>query len=78
MLGHLCWAKGRLVLKDKAVLARILVVDAFREWRAQVRAILQAVPEWKIVSEEADGLEAVQKAAELRPDIVLLDLELPI
>jgi len=34
-------------------------------------------PEWQIVAEVSDGLEAVQKATELEPDLVLLDLNLP-
>jgi DNA-binding NarL/FixJ family response regulator len=38
---------------------------------------LEAVPEWKIVFEASDGAEALEKAAELLPDIVLLDIGLP-
>jgi DNA-binding NarL/FixJ family response regulator len=56
---------------------RILVAEDFLEWRIRIRSILQAVPEWKIVFEAIDGVEAVQKAAELRPDIILLDIGLP-
>ena len=56
---------------------RILVAEDFLEWRIRIRSILQAVPEWKIVFEASDGAEAVEKAAELRPDIVVLDVALP-
>jgi chemotaxis response regulator CheB len=56
---------------------RILEVDDFKEWRARVRTILQARPEWKIVSEACHGLEAVKQATELQPDIVLLELAMP-
>jgi PleD family two-component response regulator len=52
----------------------ILVVDDFEPWRSKVREILQARPEWTIVSEACDGPEAVQKATTLQPDIILLDL----
>jgi DNA-binding NarL/FixJ family response regulator len=55
----------------------ILVVEDFREWREEIRRILQARPHWKIVSEACDGPDAVQKVPDLRPDIVLLDLGLP-
>jgi two-component system, NarL family, nitrate/nitrite response regulator NarL len=55
----------------------VLVVDDFEPWRAKIRDILQARREWTIVSEACDGPEAVQKATELQPDIVLLDLVLP-
>jgi len=57
--------------------ANILVVDDFEPWRSKVREILQARPEWTIVSEACDGPEAVQKATALQPDIILLDFGLP-
>ena len=52
----------------------ILVADHVSEWRAQVRDILQARPEWQIICEACDGQEAVQVATALHPDIVLLDI----
>ena len=57
--------------------ARILIVDDSPGWRARVREILAAHPEWKIISEASDGQEAVQEASELQPDIVVLDIALP-
>ena len=56
---------------------RILVADDFRGWQHQVRLLLQARPEWQIVCEVSDGAGAVQKAAELRPDLLILDIGLP-
>ena len=55
---------------------RILVVDDFEPWRSQIRNILQERPEW-IVSEACDGPEAIRKATELKPDVILLDIGLP-
>lgn len=55
----------------------VLVVDDFNEWRDQVRRILQERPDLKVVAEACDGDEAVAKAAEFQPDVVLLDLALP-
>ena len=56
---------------------RILVVDDFEDWRHQVRLLLQARPQWQIIAEASDGSEAVQKAAELKPDLIVLDVGLP-
>jgi DNA-binding NarL/FixJ family response regulator len=56
---------------------RILVVDDFESWRSFVRATLQRRLGFEIVGEASDGEEAIQKAQELRPDLVLLDIGLP-
>lgn len=58
-------------------LVRILVVDDFDAWRQQVCSILEARPELRVIAEAADGLEAVQKAQELKPNLILLDIGLP-
>jgi DNA-binding NarL/FixJ family response regulator len=56
---------------------RILVVDDFEMFRQFVVEVLGKRPELQIVGEASDGLEAVQKAVELRPDLILLDIGLP-
>jgi DNA-binding NarL/FixJ family response regulator len=56
---------------------RVLVVDDYEPVRRVVRLILQARDDFQIVGEASDGLEAVHKAQELRPDLVLLDIDLP-
>lgn len=55
----------------------ILVVDDYEPWRRQVCSMLQTRPELRVVAEVADGLEAVQQAQELNPDLILLDIGLP-
>jgi DNA-binding NarL/FixJ family response regulator len=52
-------------------------VDDYKDWRIFVRLLLQSRPEWQIIAEAADGSEAVQEAAELKPDLILLDIGLP-
>jgi DNA-binding NarL/FixJ family response regulator len=58
-------------------LIRILVVDDFKDWLRQVRLLLQARPAWQVIAEASDGSEAVQKAEDLKPDLILLDIGLP-
>jgi DNA-binding response OmpR family regulator len=53
------------------------VVDDYNDWRNQVSLLLQARPEWQVICEASDGREAVQRAEELKPDLVLLDIGLP-
>ena len=55
----------------------VLVVDDFAPWRRFVCSMLQEQPELRIVGQLSDGLEAVQKAQELRPDLILMDVGLP-
>jgi DNA-binding NarL/FixJ family response regulator len=56
---------------------RILIADDFEDWRRQVHLLLQARPAWQIIAEVSDGSEAVQKAENLKPDLILLDIGLP-
>ena len=56
---------------------RVLVVDDFKAWRGFVCSTLGKNPELQVVGEASDGLEAVHKAEELKPDLIVLDLGLP-
>jgi CheY-like chemotaxis protein len=56
---------------------RILVADDFAPWRTLVRSLLEQDPTWKVIAEACDGVEAIEKASELQPDIVILDLGMP-
>jgi DNA-binding NarL/FixJ family response regulator len=56
---------------------RILIADDYEGWRRQARLLLQERPEWQVIAEAADGPEAIQKAEELKPDLILLDIGLP-
>lgn len=53
------------------------MVDDFVPWRSYVIAKLAENPALHIVGFASDGLEAVQKAAELQPDLILMDINLP-
>ena len=56
---------------------RILVVDDFELFRKLIVELLGIRPELQVVGEASDGLDALQKAVELRPDLILLDIGLP-
>jgi len=56
---------------------RILVADDFESWRDRVRILFRARPQWQIIAEVSDGSEAVRKAADLKPDLIVLDISLP-
>jgi len=56
---------------------RVLVAEDFEPFRRFVASVLQKQRELQIICEVSDGLEAVQKAEELQPDLVLLDIGLP-
>ncbi|MDO8654142.1 MAG: response regulator transcription factor [Undibacterium sp.] len=56
---------------------KILLVDDHTLFRSGVKLLLQRNPEFEIVGEAADGLEGVKRAKQLRPDVVLMDLNMP-
>lgn len=56
---------------------RVLIVDDHRLFRDGVRGLLAAAPDIESVGEGATGEEASRLAAELQPDVVLMDLQMP-
>jgi len=56
---------------------RVLVADDHRLFRDGVRALLNSMPDLEVVGEAGDGEEVVARAAALRPDVILMDLQLP-
>jgi DNA-binding NarL/FixJ family response regulator len=57
--------------------SRIMVVDDFKDWRRKICSILAQDQELLVVGEACDGAEAVHKAADLKPDLIMLDIGLP-
>ena len=55
----------------------VLIVDDYEAWRRYVRATLRLTGRWDIIGEAADGPEAIQMAADLKPQLILLDMTLP-
>src|SRR5258708_478635 len=56
---------------------RVLVVDDHAVVREMICSLLSQEPALRVICQTADGKEAVEKAHELRPDLVLLDIGLP-
>ena len=56
---------------------RILIVDDHAVVREGLRSFIQIKPDMEVVGEAADGIEAVEKALSLEPDVILLDIVMP-
>ena len=56
---------------------RILIVDDQKAVRTALGRLLATRKEWQVVGEAADGAEAVGKARELLPDIIIMDITMP-
>jgi len=56
---------------------RVLVVDDHELWRRHISSAVRQNVQCQLIGEAADGLEAVQKAERLRPDLIVLDIGLP-
>jgi DNA-binding NarL/FixJ family response regulator len=59
-------------------MARILIADDHEIIRQGIRRILQARPGWEICGEAKDGREAIQLSKELNPDVIILDVSMPV
>jgi DNA-binding NarL/FixJ family response regulator len=60
------------------VAVRILIADDDSTIRALLRRLLERHSEWQVCDEAANGVEAIEKAEQLAPDLVILDLGMPL
>ena len=57
---------------------KILLADDHEVVRQGLRTILKARPEWEIIGEAENGQQAIDAVRELRPDVVILDITMPV
>ena len=57
---------------------RVLLADNHNVVRTGIRAVLNAEPDMEVIAEAGNGKEAVQKTRELHPDVVVMDLGMPL
>ncbi len=69
---------GDLNFQTKSMPVRILTVDDDQTIRLLLRRLLQTQPSWEICGEASDGREAIDKAERLKPDVIILDLAMPV
>jgi len=56
---------------------RVLIADEHVTFREFLKSFLSRIPEFQVAGEASDGLEAVELVARLKPDLVLMDIEMP-
>lgn len=66
-----------LVLGASVGPLRILIVDDHEVMRGGLRSLLESRPNWEVCGEAATGMDAVEQAKLLRPDVVVLDISMP-
>src|SRR6185369_4818413 len=65
------------MLMPQQAKTRILIVDDSSFMRMAIRSVLSKDPSFDIVGTAADGLEGVEKAVALKPDVITMDVEMP-
>lgn len=60
------------------MIKKILLVDDSSPVRRALRSVIEMHPNWSVAGEAENGLEAIEKFRELSPDLVILDLSMPV
>jgi DNA-binding NarL/FixJ family response regulator len=65
-------------MRDLQVPKRILIVDDSPVIRERLRELLEQERGWEVCGEAANGREGIEKAQQLKPDVIVLDLSMPV
>lgn len=65
------------LLEEDMDRTRILIVDDHEIFRKGLRSVLESRPELEICGEATNGVEAVEKAKQIQPDVILMDISMP-
>lgn len=79
MARHLpCYSSAAVDFRQRIDMGtRILIVDDHEIFRRGLRSLLATRSDWEVCGEATDGLDAVEKAKQLQPDVVVLDITMP-
>lgn len=72
------WLFGRNMRGKTMDRIRIILVDDHRLVRAGIRSLLEKLPDIEVVAEASDGTEAIELISKHKPDVVLMDLAMPV
>lgn len=75
--GHQGWLLGEGDFWRGKMSVRILVVDDNAGVRGGLRLLLQEHADWEICGEAGDGIEAIEKFRQLKPDLLVVDVSMP-
>ena len=78
VLTTICQKGQPWAIRQETAIVRILLVEDFAPYRSLVASMLDGNSECRVIGEASDGLEAVKKASELRPDLIFMDIGLPV
>jgi DNA-binding NarL/FixJ family response regulator len=65
-------------MMSNKVNTRVLIADDQEFTRKTLKALIESHPGWQICGEAENGHQAIQKASELQPDLIVLDLSMPL
>src|SRR6202022_4377645 len=70
--------EARQILQEARQIKTILLVDDRDFERFSIRAAIEGLTDFRVCGEAANGVEAIKKATELKPDLVVMDLAMPL